>query len=339
MSSSPLVTVVIPVYNVEQYLRECLDSVVNQTMRDIQIICVNDGSPDNSQQILEEYAAQDSRVQITVKENGGLSSARNAAYPHIQGKYTLFVDSDDWIDLTLCEKTYAVAENENADMTLFFFHYVPNPDGRIFPLEQYHLQHQSLADVDKKTLLGHMNAWSKLWKTSFMIDNDITFPEGLCYEDNVAHWKALVLSPKLALVNERLYFHRNNPTSIMNDRQAYNNKDVVAIYECIKEMLLQKGLYKDEWKELFLLEKLNAMYYHYRQTVKKFKPHFLDLIKSSIGEDEALFLHKHKNSNFFRLLRYFYHSLDGNYVSRLKYLFYRSRDIVSRRIRKLMKKI
>src|SRR5215469_13757361 len=106
----PIISIIIPVYNVEPYLRQCLDSVVNQTMRDIQIICVNDGSPDNSRAILQEYANRDSRIEIIDKPNGGQSSARNAAYPHIRGKYTLFVDSDDWIERDLCEKTYRKAE-------------------------------------------------------------------------------------------------------------------------------------------------------------------------------------------------------------------------------------
>ena len=98
-----------------------MDSVVNQTMRDIQIICVNDGSPDGSRAILQEYADRDSRIEIIDKPNGGLSSARNAAYPHIRGKYTLFVDSDDWIELDLCEKTYRKSEETGAQMTMFFF--------------------------------------------------------------------------------------------------------------------------------------------------------------------------------------------------------------------------
>ena len=117
----PNVTIVLPVYNVEPYLRQCLDSVIRQTMRDIQIICVNDGSTDGSLAILEEYAGNDPRIMVIPQENQGGGSARNAAFPHIKGKYTCFVDPDDWIDLQLCEKLFRRAEETQAEMLFFEF--------------------------------------------------------------------------------------------------------------------------------------------------------------------------------------------------------------------------
>ncbi|MDR0336523.1 MAG: glycosyltransferase, partial [Planctomycetaceae bacterium] len=103
----PKVSIIIPVYNAEKYLRDCLDSVANQTLKDIEIICVDDGSPDSCPQILDEYAANDNRFKIIHQKNAGVAAARNAAYPFIKGEYTLFVDSDDIIELDLCEKTVA----------------------------------------------------------------------------------------------------------------------------------------------------------------------------------------------------------------------------------------
>jgi len=119
MPFSYKVTIVLPVYNVEPYLRQCLDSVVNQTMQDIQIICVNDGSTDKSLTILQEYAARDGRIEIIDQENQGAGSARNAAIPYIRGKYVYFADPDDWLDVKLCEKTYACAEATGADAVFF----------------------------------------------------------------------------------------------------------------------------------------------------------------------------------------------------------------------------
>ena len=103
------VSVIVPVYNCEKYLKKCLDSLVNQTLKDIEIICVNDGSTDNSGRILEEYT--DSRIKIITKENGGLSSARNAGIAVAKGEYLGFVDSDDWVDLDFYEKLYNTAKN------------------------------------------------------------------------------------------------------------------------------------------------------------------------------------------------------------------------------------
>ena len=130
--TTPKVSVIIPVYNVEQYLRECLDSVVNQTLKDIEIICVNDGSTDNSLVILEEYAAKDERIKIVNKENGGLSSARNCAIPLARGEYIGFVDSDDWIDLDFYEKLYNTAKKYKAEIACANLYRVSNTKSKYF---------------------------------------------------------------------------------------------------------------------------------------------------------------------------------------------------------------
>ena len=114
-NSSVKVSIIIPVYNVAEYLPRCLDSVTGQTLKEIEIIAVNDGSTDRSLSILENYAQQDNRILILNKENGGLSDARNYAFPHIHGEYVGFVDSDDWIDKEMYEQLYAIAKKENAD--------------------------------------------------------------------------------------------------------------------------------------------------------------------------------------------------------------------------------
>ena len=109
-------SVIVPVYNVEEYLPSCIESVLNQTFSDFELILVNDGSPDNSLSILEEYAVKDERIKIINKENGGLSSARNCAIPLAQGEYIGFVDSDDWIDLDFYEKLYNTAKKYKAEI-------------------------------------------------------------------------------------------------------------------------------------------------------------------------------------------------------------------------------
>lgn len=109
------ISVIVPVYNVEEYLRKCLDSVLNQTLRDIEIICVDDGSTDSLWEILKEYAQKDDRIKLIQKENGGLSSARNAAMQVAKGDYIGFVDSDDWIDPDFLRKLYVAAEKYGAD--------------------------------------------------------------------------------------------------------------------------------------------------------------------------------------------------------------------------------
>ena len=118
---SPKVSIIVPVYNVEKYLKHCLDSLINQTMQDIEIICVNDGSKDNSLAILEDYVKRDKRIILLNQSNRGVSVARNNALKQVRGEYYMFVDSDDWIDANACEVAYNCAIKENADCLMFSY--------------------------------------------------------------------------------------------------------------------------------------------------------------------------------------------------------------------------
>ena len=109
---------IIPVYNVEQYLPRCLDSIIGQTFSDLEIVCVNDGSPDNSDKILLEYAKKDPRIKIITQENGGLSAARNTGLKNISGEYVSFIDSDDWIDSDYYEQLLKLVEENDADIAM-----------------------------------------------------------------------------------------------------------------------------------------------------------------------------------------------------------------------------
>ena len=115
------ISIIVPVYNVEKYLSQCLDSLINQTMKEIEIICVNDGSKDKSLEILNEYAAKDERLVILDQQNSGVSVARNNALKHIRGEYYMFVDSDDWLDLDTCEVAYSYAMNYKAEILMFSY--------------------------------------------------------------------------------------------------------------------------------------------------------------------------------------------------------------------------
>lgn len=117
-NNKPIISIIVPVYNVEKYLRQCLDSLVSQTMKDIEIICINDGSVDNSLKILNEYEEKDKRICIVNKKNSGVSDTRNSGLKIISGEYIMFVDSDDWVDTRICEILYKSATEENADCVM-----------------------------------------------------------------------------------------------------------------------------------------------------------------------------------------------------------------------------
>lgn len=117
----PKISIIVPVYNVEPYLSQCLESLLNQTMKEIEVICVNDGSKDSSLQILREYAAKDDRIQVIDQPNSGVSIARNNALKKVRGEYFMFVDSDDWLVLETCEVAYSYAMQSNADCLMFSY--------------------------------------------------------------------------------------------------------------------------------------------------------------------------------------------------------------------------
>ena len=297
----PKVTIVIPVYNVEKYLRQCLDSIVNQTMRDIQIICVNDGSPDGSRDILQEYADRDSRIEIIDKPNGGLSSARNAAYPHIKGKYTLFIDSDDWVELDLCEKTHQKSEETGAMMSIFFFHEWKEKNIRsITPNEKTTVQ-------EKLPLFDFPSACSKLWRTDFLLGNNLYFPEGLVFEDNLVNWKAVTLADKIAIVPERLYHHRRNFGSIT---QTWGERSLnyVPIYEKIREYLLASGYYA-AYRYKFISMKLDIWFRHYRNLPASLQPRYTAMIREVLSEDDREF---YRTAPLKKIVKLFYAMIDGD---------------------------
>ena len=128
------ISIIVPCYNVEKYLEKCLDSLINQTLRDIEIICVNDGSNDLTPDILKRYAASDKRIQIINRENGGLSAARNTGLVHAQGEFVAYVDSDDWVDLNFYEKLYNSAKKYNAEIAVGSIY---RPDEKDYYLKIY----------------------------------------------------------------------------------------------------------------------------------------------------------------------------------------------------------
>jgi glycosyltransferase involved in cell wall biosynthesis len=299
----PKVTIIIPVYNAEKYLRACLDSIVNQTLTDIQIICVDDGSPDCCPQILDEYTAKDNRITVIHQQNAGVSAARNAAYPYIKGEYTLFVDNDDEIAPDLCEKAVAVADAEQADMTYFFYDRIYHccnqkhkilyhRDCKIPSLIGKHL----LTENDYAILLDYGMIWLKLWRSQFLLDNDIRCPTGYSAEDGFMNWKALVHNPKVALLPEAMYHNRINLSSLSHDPSRKYQLGYPAMYDLLKETLQKLGHYHGQWKRLFLNEKLVRLRMAYMAYIslppnrKKEYQGYIQMLKDQLGQDEQEYL-------------------------------------------------
>lgn len=220
------VSVIIPIYNVEKYLNRCIDSVINQSLKDIEIILVNDGSPDNCPKICDEYANKDSRIKVIHKSNGGLSSARNAGMKIATGDYIGFVDSDDYIEINMYEQLYNVAYENNVDFVMSDYYKVYDDskkevtldiDSGLYLKEDiYNKIYPSLImkeDIDYGPLLA---VWHCLYKTSFIKKNDLYFDELVKYsEDNL--FSSLVGYKSNSFYYMKgyyLYNYRYNPNSI-----------------------------------------------------------------------------------------------------------------------------
>ena len=204
------VSVVIPVYNVEKYLNECMDSIVNQTLSDIEIICINDGSTDNSLDILQEYASCDDRIIIFNQKNQGHAVATNKGIDMAQGEYLFLMDSDDILKLNALELTYNEISEKKVDFVLFkSLNYDDQKD------EYYESENFSMNNIfevvgneifdynDIKELMFNacVTPWSKLYSREFIIRENIRFPEGLIFDDNVFFYESLLKAKRISFLN------------------------------------------------------------------------------------------------------------------------------------------
>jgi len=315
--NEPLVSIIIPVYNVELYLSQCLDSIINQTYENLQIICVYDGSTDNSLQILRQYANKDTRIEIINKKNGCLGSARNFAYPYIKGKYTLFVDSDDYIALDTCRKSVAVAEHNNADITLFFLNAeMKLNSGTTIFLKQYQSFPNCKTKItaeEKMSVMHFTDMWIKLWRSDFLKINELLCPEYIAYEAILPSWKGFILANKVAIVEDVLYHYRVSDNSITGKLNSTNidiskhQFDFLYASKLIRDFLNESGYFNDYGMEYIEWHIGNCFYIYDKRTPEAVKPLFLQQIFLSLSEKEKEFYRKHKfSANIMRLLtKYF----------------------------------
>lgn len=227
----PLVSILIPVYNVEKYLKTCLDSVINQTLLDIEIICVNDGSTDNSAAILEEYRKLDTRIKIITKENGGLPSARNAALECAKGTYVGFVDSDDFVEKNMFQKLVETAKKDDADIVICGANILPEtPRANDWLYACLSPSYCKYEKFDSEVLYSRIDTTPFLWRTlikkelidsnSARLDEDI-----IIGEDKAFQCKVFPEAKRISVIPDKLYnYYWCRPGSLMQ-KQVYNNME------------------------------------------------------------------------------------------------------------------
>lgn len=239
----PKVSVIVPIYNVEKYLKRCLESLINQTLEDIQIILVNDGSTDNSGIIAKEYLENyKEKIIYLEKENGGLSEARNYGLPYATGEYIAFLDSDDYIDADAYEVMYNKAIEENSDYVECNFIWEYPKKKKIDRIVKY---------KDKKEMITNVRvvAWNKLIKREIIEKNHIYFPKGLRYEDVEFTYKLIPHLNKFTYVDKEFIHYIQRDNSIANS-QNERTKEIFTIIDNVVQYYKDNNIYKEYENEL-----------------------------------------------------------------------------------------
>ncbi len=245
------VSIIVAAYNIEDYIKRCMYSIVNQTFKDIEIIVVNDGSTDNTLNIINDFAKNDARIKIIDKKNGGLIEARKSGLEIASGEYILFLDGDDWLHLEAIEKLYKEAKKDNFDIVLYNF-YLAYDNNKLEEKSSFEeiVKHED--DYLKLSLTGQIgaNIWAKFLKRKFLIDNNIEFVKNITYAEDVATTNLLFMySPKVSTIDENLhyYYQRENSVTKVVDEKVF---DIPKALEFIKSNLEKQGLY-EKYKEEF----------------------------------------------------------------------------------------
>ena len=319
---TPKISIIIPMFKVEKYLRRCLDSVLNQTFKNWQAICVDDGSPDKSGDIAEEYAKKDKRFIVVHKENGGLSDARNAGFPYAKGKYIMYLDSDDFIHPQTMEIALDVAEKNKSDIVSFRYDRFYRPQ-----LMVRHILHMNTDDVvpfgikkrydvkklktittddifelaterthnktnpNRKWLIKHCQVWKNLYKKSLI--EDTPFIKGILFED-FPWWSAIMLKrPRTTVVPLPLYYYIPNFGGIV--LSAKQLKIMKCLCTGIKESykLYKKKADDDQmkkWQSQFMWFFVNKAFHKlkYLKTddeIKSARKEFIELNKIGVFDD------------------------------------------------------
>lgn len=286
----PKVSIILPIYNVDKYLRQSLDSLLNQSLKEIEIICVNDGSTDNSAKILEEYKSKDDRIIVIHKSNAGTGAARNDGLKMATGECIGFVDPDDWVKKNMFERLYNLLKEKNLDIVMC------TPGGfdeqnqveTDFP---YFVDANFQKELDNKVFNWRdispfsypMCVWNKLYKKELFDKNNIEFAEGLDFEDHKVIFKSLLTAERIFFIREKLYIYRfNRVGSILSDNNA-RLMDHMKIFDIVENILNETNTMK-ELRNDFLMYKIHNLLYYYGMIKEEHKHEYYSKMKDAVKE-------------------------------------------------------
>ena len=296
----PKVSVIIPVYNVEQYLRECMDSVINQTLKDIEIICINDGSTDNSLSILKEYAKDDTRIKIINKQNTGYGHSMNVGLDNAQGEYVGIVEPDDFIDLSMYEELYNTASKYDIDFVKSDFYRFTGSDeclklSHIKPLPEGDYYNKIINPKENIQVVDtYKSNWSGIYKREFMEKYHIRHNEtpGASYQDTGFHFQLFTRAERIYFLDKPFYYYRidnANSSRCCGKKVYYINKE----YELMLYYLNQNSELKEIFAPVYWRNKFRDYTWTYNRIDIKYKKEFLKVFseefKKAIKNKEPVF--------------------------------------------------
>ncbi|MBO6181881.1 glycosyltransferase [bacterium] len=272
------VSIIIPIYNVEEYLANCLNSVINQTLQNIEIICINDGSTDKSFEILENFAKCDSRIKIINQSNVGQGIARNIAIQSAQGEYIGFVDPDDWINKNMFETLYNTAKKYNCDMVeeSFVIHneprkYIKVQKNKLNLPEKKNFNSQS---IENYIFSAKLAVWNKLYKTEFIKQNNIKFMHCSRGEDIIFTVLSRALANNIIYINNADYHYRIKDKYAISPNDRLVPQNYTEFYEIFKDILIQHNIF-EQIKSDFYSWVINCYYDTFRELDRNAKKIFL----------------------------------------------------------------
>ena len=274
-----LVSIVVPVYNEERHLKSCLDSLLNQSYENLEIICVNDGSTDNSLNILNEYSNKDSRIEIYTQSNQGLSESRNNGLSKAKGKYVLFVDADDWIEKDTIKLLYENADNNDSELVLYnaIEEYSDKQRKRIYPLNNTDIDWNNFSfdyKFNKKLVLNtYLVIWTHFFKKSFLDKYNLQFKHKL-FEDNLFHIQVMIYAKKISYQPKILYHYRKeNQYSLQNN--IAGTTESFIFFDILKD--IEEFLVKTD-----KMDEFNLNYIQYKLTELKAKFDLINPVNKEI---------------------------------------------------------
>lgn len=308
------VSVIVPVYNVEKYIDRCLNSLVNQTLDDIEIIVVNDGSPDNSQKIIDKYAKKYKFVKSFIKKNGGISSTRNFGIEKATGEYISFVDSDDYVDTSLLEKLYNKAKEKDFDVAECDLKMVDD-DGNLIKEVYPTLKEDIFTEESKKKYMINMytSVWNKIYKKE-LFDNNVLFKEGVWFEDVEFLYKLVPFVKTIGFVHESLCYYVQREGSIT---KTFDDRLLCYVdnWNGIVDFYKKKKFYNKYYDEI----EYSYVRYLYASFLRQ-SSNYKDKKQFKKTVDMAI---ENVKDNFSRYRRnkYFYRSIKGIYLLLFNRLF------------------